>query len=138
LPDDPVAHYDRGVALYQLGKFPEAQKEFLRASEGHDAAVKADAYYNMGNSLLKQERFKDALDAYKHTLGLRPDDRRAKWNLELALRRLREQQEKQKQQQQSQKQGQKQDQKQNQKQQQANDDQKQQEQQQQQPQQQQQ
>lgn len=100
LPEEPIAHYDRGVALYKLGKFPEAQKEFLRASEGgHDAGLKADAYYNMGNALLKQQRAKDALDAYKHTLGLRPDDRRAKWNLELALRQMQEQQKQQQQQQ---------------------------------------
>src|SRR5262249_11046997 len=50
--------------------------------------LKADSYYNMGNALFRQERWREALDAYKHALGLRPDDRRAKWNLELALRRL--------------------------------------------------
>ncbi|HEX9101587.1 MAG TPA: tetratricopeptide repeat protein, partial [Polyangia bacterium] len=125
LPEEPIAHYDRGVALYRLGKFPEAQKEFQRASEGHDASVKADAYYNMGNAWLQQERYKDALDAYKHTLGLRPDDRRAKWNLELALRRLQEQKKQQQQQQQQSQQNQQQkpDDKQQQQQQQAQQDQ---------------
>jgi Ca-activated chloride channel family protein len=136
LPEEPIAHFDRGVALYQLGKFPEAQKEFQRASEGHDTGVKADAYYNMGNSWLKQERYKEALDAYKHTLGLRPEDRRAKWNLELALRRLQEQkqqqQQQQKQSQNQQKQDDKQQQQQQQQQQAQQDQQKQQEQQQQQ------
>jgi Ca-activated chloride channel homolog len=111
-PEEAIAHYDRGVALYQLKNYPEAQKEFLRASEGREPAVKADAYYNMGNALLKQEKFKEAVDAYKHTLGLRPDDRRAKWNLELALRKLKQQppppQQQQKQQQQEQKQDDKQ------------------------------
>ncbi len=100
LPDEPIVRFDRGTALYALGRFPEAQKEFMRAAEGHDTGLKADAYYNMGNSLMKQERYKDALDAYKHTLVVRPDDRRAKWNLELALRRMREEEQKKKQQQQ--------------------------------------
>jgi Ca-activated chloride channel family protein len=123
MPDEPIAHYDRGQALYALGKFPEAQKEFQRATESsgsasgdeRDPTLKADAYYNMGNSLFQQQRFKDAVDAYKHTLGLRPDDPRAKWNLELALKRMVEQKQQQQQQQQQQKSDQKQDQKQDQK-----------------------
>jgi Ca-activated chloride channel family protein len=102
MPEDPVVRFDRGAALYQLGKFPEAQKEFLRATESRDQSLRADSYYNMGNALMKQERFKDALDAYKHTLTLRPEDRRAKWNLELALRKMRQEQQKQQQQQQNQ------------------------------------
>jgi Ca-activated chloride channel family protein len=127
LPDEPIVRFDRGAALYQLGKFPEAQKEFQRAAESHEPALKADAYYNMGNSLMKQERYKDALDAYKHTLGVRPDDRRAKWNLELALRRMKEEEQK-KQQQQNQNQNQDQQQNQDQKQAQNQQDQKQQDQ----------
>jgi Ca-activated chloride channel family protein len=99
LPDDPVVRFDRGAALYQLGKYPEAQREFQRAIEGEregegGGRLKADATYNMGNALFKQERYKDALDAYKRVLGMRPEDRRAKWNLELALRKLREQEQK--------------------------------------------
>lgn len=122
MPEDPIAHFDRGAALYQLGKFPEAQKEFLHAAEGRDQQVKADAYYNMGNAWFQQQKFKEALEAYKHTLGLRPDDRRAKWNLELALKRLQEQKQQQQQQQQQDKQKQDQQQQQQQQQQQAQDD----------------
>jgi Ca-activated chloride channel family protein len=111
LPDEPIVRFDRGSALFQLGKYPEAQKEFQRASESHDPQLKADAWYNMGNALYKQDRFKEALDAYKHTLGLRPEDRRAKWNLELALRKLQEQKQQQQQQQSKNDQQKKQDQK---------------------------
>ena len=79
--------FDRGAALYALGRYPEAQKEFQRAAEAHDAELQAPTpITTWATPLFKQERYKDALDAYKHTLGLRPDDRRAKWNLELALR----------------------------------------------------
>jgi tetratricopeptide (TPR) repeat protein len=91
MPEEPVVHFDRGAALHALGKFPEAQKEFQRATEGHDPQLKADAYYNMGNALFQQQKYKEALEAYKRTLGLRADDRRAKWNMELALRRMKEQ-----------------------------------------------
>jgi Ca-activated chloride channel family protein len=92
LPDEPIVRFDRGTALYQLGKYAEAQKEFQRASEGsgRDPRLKADAYYNMGNAYFQQQRWKEALDAYKRTLSLRPEDRRAKWNLELAQRKLKE------------------------------------------------
>jgi Ca-activated chloride channel family protein len=88
LKDEPIVRFDRGTALYQLGRFVDAQKEFERATEGGDPQLKADAFYNMGNTLFEQKKFQEAIDAYKRTLGLRPDDRRAKWNLELALRRL--------------------------------------------------
>jgi Ca-activated chloride channel family protein len=122
LPEDPVAHFDRGAALYQLGKYPEAQKEFLHAAEGRDPQVKADAYYNMGNAWFQQQRYKEALEAYKHTLGLRPEDRRAKWNLELALKKMQEQKQQQQQQQQNDKNQQQKDEKQQQQQQQAQND----------------
>jgi Ca-activated chloride channel family protein len=97
-PDDLSIHFDRGAALYALGKLPEAEREFERATESTDASLRADAYYNMGNARLKRQQPKDAIDAYVHALKLRPDDRRAKWNLELALRLLDQQQQKQQQQ----------------------------------------
>ncbi len=112
-PDDASAHFDRGSALMQLKRWPEATRELQRSLEGHEPAVKADAYYNLGLTQHQQEKFKEAIDAYKRALALRPDDRRTKWNLEVAQRRLKEQKE---QKQQDQKNDPKQDQKQDQKQ----------------------
>ena len=105
-PDDDTAHFDRASALLKLAKLPEATRELQRALETHDPSLKADAYYNLGVAQHRQEHYREAVDAYKRALGLRPDDRRTKWNLEVAQRKLAEQKK-----QQDQKQDQSQDQK---------------------------
>ena len=94
LPADAGMHYDRGAALYALSRFDEAGEEFLRATEAKDPALKASAFYNLGNALFKKEKFKEAVSAYTRTLGLRPDDKQAKWNLEIALKKQKEEQDK--------------------------------------------
>jgi Ca-activated chloride channel homolog len=96
LPAEPGAHFDRGAALYTLQRFDEAGQEFLRATEAKDGALKAQAFYNLGNAFFKKEKFKEAIEAYKRTLALDPRDEHAKWNLELALRKQQEQKDKDK------------------------------------------
>ena len=96
LPAEPGAHFDRGAALYTLQRFDEAGQEFLRATEAKDGALKAQAFYNLGNAFFKKEKFKESIEAYKRTLALDPRDERAKWNLELALRKQQEQKDKDK------------------------------------------
>jgi Ca-activated chloride channel homolog len=95
LPADPGVHLDRGAALYALSRFEEAGKEFLRATEGQDPALKATAFRNLGNALSKQDKYKEAIEAYKRALTLRPDDKAAKWNLEIALKKKKEEEKKQ-------------------------------------------
>jgi Ca-activated chloride channel family protein len=94
LPADPGAHFDRGAALYALSRFDEAGQEFLRATEAKDGALKASAFYNLGNAFFKKEKFKEAVEAFKRTLALDPRDQRAKWNLEIALRKQKDQKDK--------------------------------------------
>jgi tetratricopeptide (TPR) repeat protein len=96
LPAEPGVHFDRGAALYTLQRFDEAGQEFLRATEAKDGALKAQAFYNLGNAFFKKEKFKEAAEAYKRTLALDPRDEHAKWNLELALRKQQEQKDKDK------------------------------------------
>ena len=94
LPNDPAAHFDRGTALFALSRFDEAGQEFLRATEAKDGALKASAFYNLGNAFFKKDKFKEAVEAYKRVLALDPREARAKWNLELALKRQKEEEKK--------------------------------------------
>lgn len=96
LAADAGAHFDRGAALYALSRFDEAGQEFLKATEAKDAALKEGAFYNLGNAFFKKEKFKEAVAAYTRALGLRPDDKQAKWNLEIALKKQQEQDQKNK------------------------------------------
>ena len=96
LPGDSGVHFDRGAALYALSRFDEAGQEFLRATEAKDPALKASAFYNLGNAFFKKEKFKEAVSAYTRSLGLKPDDKQAKWNLEIALRKQKDKEEKDK------------------------------------------
>ena len=96
LPAEAGTHFDRGAALYALSRFDEAGEEFLRATEAKDPALKASAFYNLGNAFFKKEKFKEAVSAYTRSLGLRPDDKQAKWNLEIALRKQKDKDEKDK------------------------------------------
>ncbi len=95
LPQDAGAHFDRGAALYALSRFDEAGQAFLRATQSADAGLKANAFFNLGNAFSKKDKWKEAIEAYKRTLALRPEDQAAKWNLEVALAKKKEEEKKQ-------------------------------------------
>ena len=95
LPAEAGVHFDRGAALYALSRFDEAGQEFLRATDSADVAIKAEAFRGLGNAHFKKEKFKEAVEAYKRALALRPDDQAAKRNLELALLKKKEEEKKQ-------------------------------------------
>lgn len=90
LPLDPAVHFNRGTALAALSRFDEAGEEFLRATEAKETSLKAAAFYNLANAFFKKDKFKEAIEAYKRTLALDPRDERAKWNLEIALKKKRD------------------------------------------------
>lgn len=131
-PQDPLIEYNIGTALYGQTGFEDAVKRFTKALETQDEKLQADAYYNLGNSFFRAERYAEAITAYKHALELNSDDAEAKYNLELARKRLKDEAQQQQQQQNQQNQQQDQEQQQQQNEQQQQDQQQQDEQQQQQ------
>jgi len=100
------AGFNLGGALYKQGRFGEAAGEFSKAavsSEG-DSLKQAEGFYNLGNSLVKEQKFEEGIEAYINSLKLNPGDIQAKYNLAWAQDQLKKQEEQQKQQDKDQKQ----------------------------------
>jgi Ca-activated chloride channel family protein len=90
-PETPEILYNQGNALIGMGQYEEATEKLQQALTTDDVNLQADAYFNLGNSFFDQQRFQNAIQMYQKTLEIRPDDLDAKYNLELARNRLKEQ-----------------------------------------------
>ncbi len=90
-PQEPFLDYNIASTLHQQAKYAEAVERYSKALYADDPALQADAYYNIGNSLFRSDMFAEAIQAYQKALELMPDDLDAKYNLELARKKLKEQ-----------------------------------------------
>jgi Ca-activated chloride channel family protein len=94
---EPRVHFNRGAALFKLGHPKEAREAYLRASGIEDPQVKKQNYYNIGNTFLAEGAFHDAIPYYRRALEIDPGFDDARFNLELALQAIRQQQQQQQQ-----------------------------------------
>ena len=99
-PGSPIPDFNRGLAHASQGEVEAARDSFRGAAAASDSAIAADAWYNLGNVHLEAEEFEPAIQAYLSSLDLDPSDADARRNLEIATRRLEEQQQQQQQEQQ--------------------------------------
>ncbi|MDH3325111.1 MAG: tetratricopeptide repeat protein, partial [Gammaproteobacteria bacterium] len=74
----------KGVAQYKNGDFEKAGEQFLKSDT-------AESYYNLGNSLARQGKFKEAIDAYNNTLERDPKHKDAEFNKTLVQKLIDEQ-----------------------------------------------
>ncbi|MBE7557845.1 tetratricopeptide repeat protein [bacterium] len=116
-PEDARLAFSRGTINYKMGKYEAAAEEFARALSTDDPRLRAAVHYNLGNVKFREEDYPSAINEYIEALKLAPDHADAKFNLELARKRLKEQIDKNKQQQEQQQQQQQQNQEQQQQQQ---------------------
>lgn len=106
------AGYNLSNALFRSERYDKAEqtlKNFVVDSTRTEVE-RAEAYYNLGNTQFMQQKLKEALESYRNSLRLNPDDMEAKYNYAYTKRLLEQQQ----QQQQNQQNNQNQDQNQNQ------------------------
>jgi Ca-activated chloride channel homolog len=78
-----------GQTYYKLNDFEKAVEYFQKAKENRlNQEAEARNSYNEGNSFLKQQKYQEAIDAYKKTLRINPQDEKARYNLSEAIRKL--------------------------------------------------
>lgn len=88
-PSSNRAKYNLANAMVKLGKQEEALKAFAElANTAKEQDIKAGAWYNKGVVLSQQKKLEESIDAYKHALRLKPDDKEARENLQKALLEL--------------------------------------------------
>lgn len=87
-PNQYIAHYNLGNALYRQGLYKEAYTEFQKAAT--HSKTKQDystALYNQGNALMKLKQNDKAIAAYKKALKAAPEDKALRRNYEIAMLR---------------------------------------------------
>jgi tetratricopeptide (TPR) repeat protein len=83
-PDKEEIKFNLSDCAYKLKRYREAADGFVRLSMSKDINLREKSFYNLGNTFMEVGQFEDAISSYKQALLLKPDDKRAKRNLEIA------------------------------------------------------
>lgn len=95
--------FNLGDALYRQGKYEEAGKYFQAAvNQTEDKNLKAKAFHNLGNTLLKAQKLQESLEAYKRSLINNPKDDETRYNYAYTKQMIQEQEQQQEEQNQDQ------------------------------------
>jgi Ca-activated chloride channel family protein len=95
-PDLAVPYYNAANSHNRRSELSAVVSLAIQALRTASPELAADVWFNTANAFFDAEQWFEAVAGYREALRLRPDDRDAKHNLELAQRRLEEQQERDK------------------------------------------
>lgn len=102
---NPQALYNLGNALMAQNKDSAAVEQYQQAAQAEKNPLrKSRAYHNIGFVCQRHQMYGEAIEAYKQSLRLNPDDDETRYNLELCKKLQKEQPQQQQQQQQKEKQ----------------------------------
>lgn len=71
---------------YKLNRYQEAEKNIQQDVENKKHLK--EKYHNLGNAYMQQKKYKDAIEAYKKSLKLNPENQQTRYNLSEAIRKL--------------------------------------------------
>ena len=85
--------FNLGNSLYQQKQYEASRKVMSNAVKtSKDKGSKAGANYNIGNTYMSEQKWEDAIGAYKQALRNNPQDADAKYNLSYAQAMLKKEQ----------------------------------------------
>lgn len=92
-----TASFGLGNALYKQKKYDEAGKQFelIAADSTLSPQQRASAYHNLGNIAMQSKKYEEAVNAYKQSLINNPTDDATRYNLVLAQKQLKKDQQNQ-------------------------------------------
>jgi Ca-activated chloride channel homolog len=109
-PAEQKLQMNKGSALYRLGEYDKSEETYNQAKEIKDKKTLSALYYNLGNAQFMEgeklsaqdnqkamEKYKAALENYIKSLDARPSDRDAKWNVQLAQKKIKQMEQQQQQ-----------------------------------------
>lgn len=90
VPEDPVVHYNKGLAYWEGNERTRALDAFERALnlDPHFYFGSVGAALNIGSLYLDMRQYKDAEPFFRHVLDIDPDNRVAKKRLKSAQERI--------------------------------------------------
>ena len=90
---EPV--YNLANTLYRMKAFEQTAPLMAHALELASEELAQYGFYNLGNNFFQQQQMEGAIESYKESLRLNPDDLDAKYNLELAMQQQEQQEQQQ-------------------------------------------
>jgi tetratricopeptide (TPR) repeat protein len=88
-----TAKFNLGNALEKQNDGTNAEKYYNEvATAANEASLKAEAFYNKGVTQVLQQKLAEAIESFKESLKLTPEDNDARENLQKAINDLRKQQ----------------------------------------------
>ncbi|MBN1567473.1 MAG: tetratricopeptide repeat protein [Acidobacteria bacterium] len=91
-PGRPEVLYNLGNSLIKQGKYDQGMQLLRQSQDKGNKEIKKNSLYNTGNALFSMGNYEDSAGAFVEALKLDSSDTEAKHNLELALKKLKQQQ----------------------------------------------
>ncbi|MCR9171716.1 MAG: tetratricopeptide repeat protein [bacterium] len=97
-PDGVDLSDEMGQSAYKAKRYDVAEKIYQQNHANKSSSKsQADNFHNLGNSRMRQENYKGAVEAYKDALRRNPKDEKTRYNLSEAMRKMKKQEQEQQQ-----------------------------------------